>query len=83
MPRYYIDFDGAEQDVEGQDFADNDAARNAAIELLGTYLQHHPEYAYARHWRVDVKDSARRLLFHVIVGTIVAPPPINFASFDS
>jgi hypothetical protein len=83
MPRFYIDFDGATQDEGGQDFPDSEAARNAAVERLGVYLQDHPEFAYSRHWRVDVRDSARRLVLHVIVSTVQAPPPINFASYES
>ena len=83
MPRFYIDLDGAEQDQDGAEFPSLDAARNAAIERLGVYLQAHPDFAYSRHWRVDVRDSSRRLLLHVIVGTVIAPPPINKASFGS
>lgn len=82
MPRFYIDLDGAIKDEVGTDFASVDEARNAAIQRLGEYLQVDPAFAYARHWRVDVRDSSRRLLLHVIVGTVVAPPPINKASFE-
>ena len=82
MPFFYIDLDGATKDEQGTEFATVDDARNAAIERLGAYLQRHPEFAYARHWRVDVRDSSMRLLLHVIVGTVVAAPPINWASFD-
>lgn len=82
MPRFYIDLDGAEQDEEGREFPSLEEARNAAIERLGLYLQKHPDFAYHQHWRVDVKDSSRRLLLHVIVGTILAPPFINKASFE-
>ena len=81
MAKYYIKFDGAPEDEQEADYASADEARNAAVMLLGAYLQEHPEYAFQRHWRVDVRDHARRLVTHVIVATVDAPPPINWESF--
>ena len=82
MPKFYIRFDGAtDGDIEA-DYQSLSDARNAAVKMLGGYLQKHPEYAYQRHWRVDVRDHAQRLLAHVIVATVEAPPPINWESFD-
>ena len=82
MARFYIDMDGDEPDEVGVDVASLDEARNEAIVRLGGYLRERPDFAYRRHWRVDVKDHAHRLMLHVIVATVVAPPPINRDSFD-
>ncbi|UAK25663.1 DUF6894 family protein [Sphingomonas nostoxanthinifaciens] len=81
MSRFLIKFDGTDEQLEG-DYASVDEARNAAISILGEYLQKTPEFAYRQHWRVDVRDHAQRLVFHVIVATVAAPPPINWESFD-
>lgn len=82
MPRFFISFDGADEGPQEADYASLDEARNAAIVLLGGYLQEHPEFAYNRHWRVDVRDHAQRLLAHVIVATVDAPSFINWESFE-
>lgn len=82
MPRYFIAFDGSGQPDLERDFSSTDAARDAAVVLLGEYLQQHPEFAYNRHWRVDLKNHDRRLLLHVMVATVDAPPPLNFRSFE-
>lgn len=83
MAIYFIKFDGAEEyerQVEHPSIAE---ARNDAVAMLGGYLQEHPEFAYERHWRVDLFDESRRLLLHVIVATVDAPKPLNWASFDA
>ena len=82
MAKFYIKFDGASDGEKELDFASVDEARNAAIVLLGGYLQEHPEFAYERHWRVDLRDHARRLVYHVIIATVAAAPRINWESFD-
>ena len=83
MAHYYIVFDGTGGAELKRDLPSPDAARDAAVIELGKYLQAHPEFAYSRHWRVDVKDADRRLLLHVMVATVDAPPPLNFRSFES
>lgn len=82
MPRFFIEFDGAEGGPVEAQYASAEEARNAAIVRLGGYLQEHPEFAYQRHWRVDIRDHAQHLVAHVIVATVNAPPPINWESFD-
>ena len=83
MARYFIKFDGEGTPENEAEYPSLEAARNAAISLLGAHLQAHPEYAYERHWRVDVLDHSKRLLLHVIVATVDAPKPLNWASLDS
>ena len=77
MAKFFIKFDGAPDDEQEAEYASVDEARNAAIMLLGGYLQEHPEFAYQQHWRVDLRDHAHRMVAHVIVATVAAPPPIN------
>ena len=82
MPIYSIEMDGTREDPVSAEYESLEQARNAAIVLLGGYLQEHPVFAYERHWRVDVKDQAGRLLLHVIVATVDAPGFINWQSFE-
>ena len=82
MSSYNIESPGPGGSETERDFASPEAARDAAITMLGEYLQHHPDFAYQKHWRVDVRDHSRRLLMHVMVATVDAPPPINFRSFE-
>lgn len=81
MPLFSIKLDGSESPVVEEDFAGVDEARNAAVSILGSYLQEHPEYANNRHWRVDLKDHRGRLVLHVVVATVEAPLPLNVASY--
>ncbi len=82
MARYFISFDRSGADEIEREFATLEDARNAAVAMLGHYLQTHPEFAYNKHWRVDLKDQSHRLLLHVTVATVDAPPPLNFRSFE-
>jgi len=81
MPLFSINLDGSASPAVEEEFAGVDEARNAAIKILGAYLQEHPEYAINRHWRVDLTDHRGRLLLHVVVATVEAPLPLNVASY--
>ena len=82
MATYIIRFDGSDgQELQTEDVS-LEQARNRAIGVLGEYLQENPQYAYERHWRVDLLDPSRRLLLHVIVATVEAAKPLNRASFE-
>ena len=82
MALYFIVFDGPGGGELERDFPSREAARDGAISLFGQYLYEHPEYAYKNHWRVDLRDHDRRLLLHVIVASVDAPPPLNFRSVE-
>jgi hypothetical protein len=70
MPRYYFNFAGYERDATGTDCDDLDAARNAAVRKLGTFLADHPAFADEGHWRVDVENDMGQLQLHLIVATV-------------
>ena len=70
MPRFTIVFAGRESERVAIECDDLAAARNRAVQRLGSYLVDHPDYAEEGHWRVTVEDDMGRTAATVIVATV-------------
>lgn len=70
MPQYSIIFAGRENERTTIDCHDATAARNHAVQRLGSYLADHPGFADEGHWRVMVEDDVGRTVATVIVATV-------------
>lgn len=70
MPRFYMCFAGRDGERQPVDCHDVDAARNLAVQRLGSCLLDDPGFAQAGHWRVVVEDDMGRTVSTVIVATV-------------
>ncbi|MDR6788398.1 hypothetical protein J2Y58_001756 [Sphingomonas sp. BE138] len=70
MAQFTIIFAGRESDRATVECHDVAAARNQAVQRLGSYLAEHPGFAEEGHWRVHVEDHVGRTVATVIVATV-------------
>ena len=70
MPRYYFDVEnhGSHHDTEGNEMADAEAARTAAVVFAGEYLRDNPDLVWdGRRFSVHVRDESGTVLLDVRV----------------
>ncbi|WP_336973047.1 DUF6894 family protein [Sphingobium aromaticiconvertens] len=70
MPFYYFDVHdhGQDQDDEGKDLPDDNAARVYAVVFAGEFLKHNPELIWdGRQFQVVVTDADKRRLLTINV----------------
>lgn len=73
MSKYYFNLAGQPDDSVGIECESLKEARATAVGFMASNLHHNPEYLDEGHWRVDVVDEQRTLLFKIVVAMVDAP----------
>ena len=71
--RLFFHLAGQTEDRVGAECRSLKEARAAAVSYLGRHLHRNPAYLDEGHWRVDVTDEQKTLLFKVVVAMVDAP----------
>lgn len=85
MPRYFFHSANGERDLdqEGVDLPNGAAAQLAAVQYAGEMLRFQPQELWNMgHWRVEVTDTNRRLLFTIITIAVDTPASLPSAAND-